>query len=155
MVTAHVCAEYFLPPAHPIILPTTHPVALALIWGIIATWWVGLILGIPLACVCRIGRKPRLAAKEMVRPILLMLVFLYVASMLSGVMGYFSRYIGVGLLPPLSYAIAPERHALFLLDIWAHSAAYLFGVIGGIILMVWSWKKRRRLAMNPPDNYRV
>ncbi|MCL2117089.1 MAG: hypothetical protein FWH27_01555 [Planctomycetaceae bacterium] len=151
MVTAHVCVEYFLPPAHPVIFPTTSPVALALIWGIIATWWVGLFLGLPLAFVCRIGRMPKLTAKDMICPILVMLVILYFASMLSGVLGYFSTHIGVGLLPPLSTAVAPERHALFLFDIWAHGAAYLLGVVGGIVLMVWTWKKRRRLAKTPPD----
>jgi hypothetical protein len=151
MVTAHVCVEYFLPPAHPIIFPTTHPVALAFIWGIIATWWVGLFLGIPLAFVCRFGQKPKLTTREMFRPILTMLMLLYVASMLAGVLGYFSKHIGVGLLPPLSQAVTPERHALFLFNLWAHGAAYLFGAVGGIVLMIRSWKKRLHHAKLTSD----
>ena len=58
LITAHVCVEYFLPPVHPVIVSTTNPILLALIWGIIATWWVGLFLGFPLAVVCRFGSKP-------------------------------------------------------------------------------------------------
>ena len=43
-VTAHVCVEYFSV-AHPPIFGGTHsPILLALGWGVIATWWVGLPL---------------------------------------------------------------------------------------------------------------
>ena len=153
LVTAHICVEYFLPPMHPIIFPTNSPFALALIWGIIATWWVGFLLGLPLAIVCRFGRKPKLTVTNIVRPILLLLVFLYISSMLLGVVGYLAGNMKlVGLLPPLAYGIAIERHSLFLFNLWAHNAAYLLGAIGGIVLMFRFWKKRQILAGNVETN---
>ena len=144
MVTAHVCVEYFMPPIHPMIVTTNSPLLLALIWGVIATWWVGLFLGIMLAVVCRIGQRPKLTVNDIVRPTLFLLTFLYIISMLFGVVGYIAGQMRwVWLLPPISQAVAAERHALVLFDLWAHGAAYIFVVIGGIVLMIFAWKKRQ------------
>ena len=41
-VTARVCVEYFTI-GHPRIIATESPTVLGLAWGVIATWWVGLI----------------------------------------------------------------------------------------------------------------
>ena len=143
MVTAHVCVEYFLPPVHPIIISTTNPILLALVWGIVATWWVGLFLGIPLAFVCRFGSRPKLMVKNVMRPMLTLLVFLYVASLLLGGIGYVMGLLGLWCIPPyFETHIVPERYARFQFNLFAHEAAYLFGAIGGIVLMVRLWKKR-------------
>ena len=56
-VTAHLCVEYFTI-AHPPVFPTESPFWLAIGWGIIATWWVGLRLGVLLAVAARFGAKP-------------------------------------------------------------------------------------------------
>ncbi|MEX0794660.1 MAG: hypothetical protein WD045_16100 [Pirellulaceae bacterium] len=53
-ITARVCVEYFTI-GHPPVFNTEAPTLLGLGWGIIATWWVGLILGVGLAMVARIG----------------------------------------------------------------------------------------------------
>ena len=144
MLTTHVCVEYFLPPVHPMIIPTTHPLLLALIWGIVATWWVGLFLGIPLAIVCRVGSKPKLSARDIVKPVLFMLAVLYVAAMLLGGIGYIMGQMELWLIPPYFHTvIAPERLAQFQFNGFAHEAAYWLGTIGGIVLMISCWRKRR------------
>ena len=55
-ITARVCVEYFTI-GHPQVLavPTDSPTVLGFVWGVIATWWVGLGLGIPLALAARLG----------------------------------------------------------------------------------------------------
>lgn len=58
LVTARICIEYFTI-LHPAIFPTTSPTLLALGWGILATWWVGAILGVLLALAARAGSRPR------------------------------------------------------------------------------------------------
>ena len=55
LITAHLCLEYFTV-AHPFIFPSNKPVVTALLWGVIATWWVGLILGVGLAIAARAGK---------------------------------------------------------------------------------------------------
>ena len=54
LVTAHLSVEYFTV-AHPPI-GTDDPFLLALVWGVLATWWVGVLLGVPLAAAARLGR---------------------------------------------------------------------------------------------------
>jgi len=153
VATAHICVEYFLPPMKPVIvlptiLPATNPFLLALVWGIVATWWAGLLFGIPLAIVCRFGSKPKLTAKNVVRPVLLLLLLLYVASMLLGIVGYIAGQMGwAWLLSPFAEAVAPERHSLFLFNLWSHNAAYLLGAIGGIVLLFRLWKRRSAIPL--------
>ena len=50
-ITARVCVEYFTI-GHPqlFVFPTDDPTLLGIGWGIVATWWVGLPLGIALDC---------------------------------------------------------------------------------------------------------
>jgi hypothetical protein len=142
LVTAHICIAYFLPPTHPVIVPTDSPIILALIWGIVATWWVGLFLGVFLAFVCRIGQKPKLTIKNIMLPVFCLLVLLYVISMLLGAIGY---VVALGILPLFSME---NIHASFIFNLVAHNSAYLLGTIGGVMLMFRLWKKRRLLADN-------
>jgi hypothetical protein len=53
LVTAHVCVEYFTE-WHPQMVSSRNPVVLALVWGVVATWWVGALLGVLLAVVARV-----------------------------------------------------------------------------------------------------
>ena len=41
-ITARICVEYFTI-GHPPIFPTESPTLLGIGWGILATWWVGLL----------------------------------------------------------------------------------------------------------------
>jgi len=157
LVTAHICVEYFLPPIHPMIVPTNNPFLLALIWGIVATWWVGLFLGIALAFVCRFGSRPKLTVKNVVCPILILLVVLYVVAMSLGAIGYIAGRMGTVLLVflytlPRYHEIVPELYAPLLFNILAHNAAYLLGAVGGLVLMFRLWKKRRTLAFATHNN---
>ena len=56
-ITARICVEYFTI-GHPPVFATDDPTLLGLGWGVIATWWVGLMLGIFLALAARAGRRP-------------------------------------------------------------------------------------------------
>src|ERR1700691_299173 len=67
-VTARVCVEYFTI-GHPQIFGTESPTLLGIGWGIIATWWVGLLLGVPLAVVARAGSRHKQSVVALVRPV--------------------------------------------------------------------------------------
>lgn len=47
-VTARICLEYFTV-MHPPLVESQSPTVVALAWGVVATWWMGLLLGLPLA----------------------------------------------------------------------------------------------------------
>jgi hypothetical protein len=72
-VTARVCVEYFTI-GHPPIFGTDDPTLLALGWGVLATWWVGVMLGVPLAVVARLGKRPKRSAVSMVRPLVVLMI---------------------------------------------------------------------------------
>lgn len=146
LVTAHVCVEYFTI-AHPPVFGTEDPILLALGWGVIATWWVGLLLGIPLAIAARAGSRPRKVARGLVRPILKLVGIMGIFALIAGGIGYFESQAGWITLPrSLATEIAPERHARFMFDAWAHSTSYLVGFIGGVVLIVRTFRSRKHLS---------
>src|SRR5690606_31679593 len=67
-VTVRVCVEYFTI-GHAPLFATESPTLLAVCWGIAATWWVGLLLGLPLAFTALRGPRPVRTASSLVRPI--------------------------------------------------------------------------------------
>ena len=143
-VTARVCVEYFTI-GHPPVFNTESPTLLALGWGIIATWWVGAMLAVPATLAARVGSWPKLTAANLRRPVALLLVAMAAASLLAGFAGYFmARADLVWLVEPLASRVPRERHATFLADLWAHSAAYGVGFLGGLAVCIWVLVRRAR-----------
>jgi hypothetical protein len=142
-VTARICVEYFTI-GHPPVFNTIDPTFLALGWGVIATWWVGLPLGIGMAFAAQSGSRPKVDARDLVRPIAILLLYMAGSSTLFGIIGYFAAKSGlVYLIEPMKSRVPIEKHVAFLADLWAHSAAYLTGFMGGIVLCISTWRKRR------------
>jgi hypothetical protein len=136
--TARICLEYFTV-FHPPILGRTHsPTLLAFGWGVLATWWVGMILGIFLAIAARAGSRPKLSVNDVLPRIQKLLLIMAVCAFLSGLAGYFW-----GELPASIEAyLPPGAQHRFAADWWAHSASYASGFIGGIVLCVLAYRKR-------------
>ncbi len=150
-VTARICVEYFTI-GHPPIFRTESPTLLAIGWGILATWWVGLILGAALAAAARAGSRPARDARSLVRPLLGLMGATAVCAVLAGVAGYFLAAAGVVvLLEPLASRVPPDRHVAFLTDLWAHLAAYLAAFVGGVTLIVRVWRSRGRPGPRPEE----
>ena len=143
-VTARISLEYFTI-GHPPLFPTTSPTLLAIGWGIVATWWVALPLGVLLAVAARAGRAPAWDAAALRRPLGVLLAAMGATAAVAAAVGASLASVGaVWLLPPLSARVPVERHVAFLTALWAHSASYAAGAIGGLVLAVWVWRARRR-----------
>lgn len=148
LVTAHVCVEYFTIGHPPLfVFDTTSPTLLALGWGVVATWWVGVGLGVPLAIVARAGPRPRRSPRSLVRPILALMLAAALTATAAGVTGWLLARAGVVfLVGDLAGQVPRDRHAAFLADLWAHSASYAVGGLGGLIVLVRVWQSRRYRA---------
>ncbi|WP_084253542.1 hypothetical protein [Sphingomonas pituitosa] len=145
-VTAHLCVEYFTI-AHPPVFPTTSPFLLALGWGVIATWWVGLPLGILLAIVARAGRAPRLALADLRGAILRLMLVSAIGALLAGGIGAAATALRfVTISEYWARVIPPGKHVAFLADAWAHGASYLIGAIGGLVVIGYAIARRRQLC---------
>jgi len=143
-VTVRICLEYFTV-GHPPIFPTASPTLLALGWGVVATWWMGLILGLGLATASRVGARRPIEVRELVRPIGTLLALMAVGALLSGGLASVLASRGsLSLWEPMSSLIPNESHAGFLTDLAAHSASYLVGGVGGLVLIHWAWRRRLR-----------
>ena len=146
-VTARVCVEYFTI-GHDPIFDTESPTLLAIGWGIKATWRMGVLLGLPVALACRLGSPPRFTARQLVRPLAILLLVMAIGALLSGIAGYRAAKAGdIHLDGGLASLIAPEKHAAFLADFWAHSASYTLGFVGSLVVIFyvvfarWWWSK--------------
>jgi hypothetical protein len=144
-ITARICVEFFTI-GHPPVFQTQDPTMLGIGWGVIATWWVGAILGIPLSIAARFGRTPKRTVKQMILPMLILMLCSGVFAILLGFVGFFAAKNGwVFLVGDMAERVPRDRHILFLTDLWAHSASYFSGFVGGIILIVRTWRTRTSL----------
>jgi len=152
-ITARICVEYFTI-GHPPVFGTDDPTLLGFGWGVLATWWVGLILAILLALAARIGSRPKLGARQLVRPLAMMLLIVGAFATLAGFVGHAVAMHGwVVLLEPMASILPPERHVPFITDLWIHLASYGGAFIGGIVLCILAFHRRKRMApslVSPP-----
>jgi hypothetical protein len=145
-VTARVCVEYFTV-GHPPVFPTESPTLLGLGWGIIATWWVGLLLGIPLSLCARVGSAPRLSAGDLIRPVAARLASMGALALIAGLTGYtLVKDSGFHLDYIAASRLSESKQRLFIACWFAHLASYLFGFLGGLVLCVWTVLRRRSLG---------
>lgn len=146
LVTAHVSVEYFTI-AHPPVFPTKDPLWLAIGWGVIATWWVGLILGTVLALFARVGSWPKLDLKSLKYLIAMLMIVSGALAIFSGLIGWaLTQFFGSWTIGFWASEIEPGRHARFAFAAWAHSASYVVGGIGGVIVAARSLMRRKRAA---------
>jgi hypothetical protein len=141
-ITARICAEYFTI-GHPPIFGTDDPTLLGIGWGVLATWWVGLLLGVPLAIAARAGRLPKRCAVSLVRPIAILMLVSGVGAALAGVVGWILAGRGVvRLVGRLAEDVPADKHVAFLIDGFAHTVSYAVGFVGGLIMIALVWRSR-------------
>ena len=149
-VTARICVEYFTI-GHPPIFGTEDPTLLGLGWGILATWWVGLFLGLPLAVVARCGSRPKRTAKFLVRPIAGLMAFAACGAFIAGAVGWLLASRGLICLgEPFASEVPSDRHVAFLIDAFAHTASYGCGFLGGLVVLALVWHGRRPARLHTP-----
>jgi hypothetical protein len=141
-VTARICVEYFTI-GHPPVFHTDDPTLLAIGWGTIATWWVGAMLGVPLAIVARAGGRPKRDIKSLIRPITLLMVVNAICAAIAGIIGWLATTRGWLRLPDVVAANIPtDKQVPFMADLWAHNSSYAIGFAGGLIVLALVWRSR-------------
>lgn len=134
-VTIRICLEYFTE-AHPTVLDDPSPTVLAATWGVLATWWVGLPLGILLASAARLGRAPKRDAASLLRPLCRLMLWMGGAAAGAAVAGYLAHVLDWHRLSGYWAENLPEeRHARFQSAWWAHRTSYGFAAVGGLWLV--------------------
>lgn len=135
-VTARICVEYFTI-GHPPVFATDDPTLLGLAWGIYATWWVGLLLGVPLVMTARFGNWPKRSARSLIPPIACLMLATAICAAIAGAIGWMLARNGVVfMLNDLAARVPREKHVPFLTCLWAHSASYVVGFVGGVVVIL-------------------
>ena len=146
-ITARICVEYFTI-GHPDIFGTDSPTLLGLGWGVVATWWAGVLVGFPLAFASRLGSAPKRSARSLLIPIAKLLGVMAGCAVVAGLVGFCLATRGHILLDDrLARLIPPEKHRYFLADLWAHNASYLSGFVGGLLLAANIWRTRMSIPI--------
>jgi hypothetical protein len=142
--TARICIQYFTV-FHPPIFGTQSPTLLGIGWGVIATWWVGTFLGVMLAVAARAGSRPKLTATALLLPIGKLLITMAACAALSGLLGFELAKNNI-IFPPdrVAARLPASAHSRFMADWCAHSASYLSGFLGGIVVCVLVYRRRSR-----------
>lgn len=126
--------EYLILPGFspPAIYPT-----LLVTWGVISSWWVGLILGVMLAITAQAGPWPTWPAKACVIPIIIIIAFTAVSAILSGTVaycleaqGYTDQYHLIP-HPMLMSGYIPEYVGVD----YSIDAAYYIGGLSGLVIV--------------------
>jgi hypothetical protein len=147
-ITARLCIEYFTL-AHPPLFPVTSPTVLALCWGVAATLGVGLVLGVLPAQASQSPGLPAMSVPSLYAPLLALIAVTAGAAVVAGYVGFalsqHSVLLLTNLLPDAWVEALPRSQQDRFMAVWfAHGASYLFGVVGGAVLIFWIWNRRQR-----------
>ena len=147
MVTAHVAVEYFTV-YHPHIVDSKSPIIMALLWGVIATWWVGLLAGLLLAISNVIGKEAPLPWRTLRIRAVVGMAILWVSAMmlLAGV------YVFAGQIPMKERRPTFEQDRRLIAVGVAHGWSYTGSVLVVIILATWIHRARSRASLNGASN---
>jgi len=145
LVTAHVAVQHFTV-HHVRIVPSESPMVMALLWGVIATWWFGAGAGLLFALASQVGNQiPRLSAKEVLRAEFRTLIGVWVGAMIVLIGIYL---FGVSVFPDSKKATALDWRGDIRLVAVAitHQFTYLANAVAALALTAWILVKRVRLG---------
>lgn len=143
-VTVRVYLEYFSL-GHEPVFETTDPTLLALGFGTLASWWLGLLLAVPLLLAARVGSRPKLGWRDLLKPIAILLLMIGFTAFIAGLVGFGMGRTGLGSLLEATPARVPQSmQARYLADAFAHTTAYAVGVLEGGLVCLWTLREGRR-----------
>lgn len=143
-VTIRISPEYFTKwPFHADVFQHPSLTITALFWGVAATWWVGLILGIPLAFVCTTGEGVWWTWSRLLKPLLITISFLFFSSFVSYLVAKSISFRAPA--PMLNYSPDSDEELIrFSQVLVAHNASYIGGAIGGLALVIYVVRRRAK-----------
>ena len=137
-----------------------NPTLRAAIWGTVASWWMGAILGVPITLACRLGSWKKLTYKDIAKPMAITMGLTGISSAYSGFTEHKHLQLYEKILAQrpankgLSIFYIPQNLGLddvtdahgFKVNGAAHNAAYLNGPLWSLGLIFYILKKRYDLS---------
>lgn len=134
LVTANVAVDYFAV-HHPKIISTNNSWALALFWGIAASWWAGAIAGVILAGI-NYRRATPLQIKRifMWTAIACLSIWVVMLAIVFGVIAF------AGTIPEDIRRPTFEYDRRLVAVAMAHQYEYAFGAVATIVIAILTWR---------------
>jgi len=143
-VSVRLCPEYFTVLHNPI-PGLTDPTLLGLAWGFLGAAGGGVAMGYVAGLTATDGRKPPLATRELIRPMLLLVGGTAVATAVTGaIVAIHAATFEIHLDPLFAKRIPVERHRSLFTVACYHAAAYASAILGSVILFVWIGRERTK-----------
>jgi hypothetical protein len=138
-ITIRICPEYFTV-WHPNPLQIDGSTQLALYWGVAATWWVGLILGIIVAAVATVGEMPKPKFGVVLRRLIWLILATGLCTVFAGLVAQLTGFMAPPAItgPKIEQLADAERHR-FAVDWAAHNMAYLSAFVGAMVVSGLTW----------------
>ena len=113
-----------------------------------STWGLfGAILGLALACAARLGTRPKRTARDLRKPILVLLAVIAGFSLIAGIFGYIATGFGLRVLPPEVFDRFPPQTWAGLQFCWfAQITGNYVGFVAGGMQIAWVWVSRKRFT---------
>lgn len=145
LVTANLCIEFFR--LFRLDIHSSNPVVIAVVYGVLSTWWLGLLLGIIVACAARTGHRAQLSASDLMRPIGFLIATMCFVAAISGWIGHSvaPSFVSEPGIQEAFAVIPPEKHVMAFAVNAAHLGAYGSGIIGVLVLCVRVLARRSNL----------
>lgn len=136
LVTANVAVEYFSV-YHPHVVDSESPWILALVWGVIASWWAGAIAGTVVATVNHLRAQP-LEAHCILRWGVAACVVLWLVMIAVLV----AVYLLAGTLPEAQRRPTFEHDRRLMAVAMAHQFEYLLAGIAMVVIAIKTWWRK-------------
>lgn len=146
-ITVRLCPAYFTEwYFHAEVFQHPNLTVVGLFWGIVATWWVGLILGVPIAIVSIYGAVEWWTWRRSVKPLVLLIISLWITAAI----GYWTSILlsfradseALGYFPETDQDLLRFSSVLV-----AHNVSYVAGAIGGLLIAWWIHCQRKKLVV--------
>ena len=121
------------------------PLESVLLAGAVTWGTFGLILGTALACAARLGTRPKRNARDLLKPVLVLLALIAGFSLLAGIFGAIATNFGLIVLSPEARDQFPVRMWSGLQFCWfAQTMGNYVGFVAGGMQIAWVWVSRKR-----------
>ena len=144
LVLVQVSPEYFTS-GRPELFGTDSPALIAVGRSLLSTGWLALAYGLGLACAARLGRRPKRAARDLRKPVLLLLGLIAGFSVLAGIFGYALAGMGTVILnPEVKEGLPAQKWPGFQACWFVHTMGNYVACIGGGMQIAYVWVSRNR-----------
>lgn len=142
----------YVPEYFSLAVDKTVPLESVLLAGAVTWGTFGAVLGTCLACAARLGKRPKRTARDLRKPLLLLLAMISVFSLLAGIFGAVSTSFGLNVLPPEVRERFQMRQWSGLQFGWfAQIMGNYVGFVAGGMMIGWVWVSRKRFTARKPN----